>query len=224
MSMVEQEVPLLVAGDKLTRDEFLRRWEAMPAVKFAELIGGIVYMPSPLSRGHGVPDLQVACWLGYYAAFTIGCEAGNNVTWLMQEDSPQPDTYLRLLPSHGGQSGDRGLYPQGAPEFLAEVCVSSTAYDLHQKLELYETAAVREYLALLVREREVRWHCLRDGSFHVAPPDADGVLRSAIFPGLWLDPAALLASDMARVLAVLTQGLNSPEHAEFVTRLAKRQA
>src|ERR1700681_447927 len=117
MSTVEQEIPPLVRGDKLTRDEFLRRWEAMPKVKFAELIGGIVYMPSPLSRGHGVPDTRVACWLGTYAAFTPGCEAANNVTWLMREDSPQPDVYLRLLPEHGGQSRNAGPYAEGAPEF-----------------------------------------------------------------------------------------------------------
>ena len=139
----------------------------------------------------------------------------------MQEDSPQPDVYLRILPARGGQSGDQGLYPQGAPEFVAEICWSSTAYDLHQKLELYQSAGVREYLAVLVREREVRWHRLRDEVFHVVPPDADGVLRSPVFPGLWLDPSALLAGDSARMLTILTQGLNSPQHAEFVSRLAQ---
>ena len=124
MSTVEQEVPPLIAGDRLTRDEFLRRWEAMPKVKFAELIGGIVHMPSPLSRGHAVPDFRVGCWLATYAAFTPGCEGGNNCTWLMREDSPQPDVYLRLLPEHGGQSTNAGPYPEGAPELLAEICLS----------------------------------------------------------------------------------------------------
>ena len=80
---------------------------------------------------------------------------------------------------------------------------------------------MREYLAVLLREGEVRWHRLRDGRFHIVPPDADGLLRSSVFPGLWLDPAALLVGDMARVLNLLTQGLNTPEHAEFVMRLAK---
>ena len=221
MSTVEQEVPPLVAGDKLTRDEFLRRWDAMPKVKFAELIGGVVYIPSPLSRDHGVPDSCVAGWLSYYAAFTIGCEAGNNTTWLMREDSPQPDIYLRLLPEHGGQSETAGPYPQGAPEFLAEICLSSTAHDLHEKFDLYQAAGVREYLAVLVREQEVRWHRLIDGVFRVVAADADGVLRSAVFPGLWLDAGALLAGDMAQVFAVLTEGLNTPEHGEFAARSAR---
>jgi len=221
MSTVEQEVLPLVAGDRLTRDEFLRRWEAMPNVKFAELIGGVVYMRSPLSREHSVLDSRVDNWLGHYAAYTPGCEAGSNGTWLMREDSPQPDVYLRILPEYGGQSGTPGLYPQGAPEFLAEICLSSTERDLHEKFDLYQEAGVREYLAFLVREQEVRWHRLINGVFQVAAADTDGVLRSAVFPGLWLDAGALLAGDMAQVFTVLTKGLNTPEHGEFVARLTR---
>jgi hypothetical protein len=69
----------------------------------------------------------------------------------MQEDSPQPDVYLRILPERGGQSGDRGLYAQGAPELVAEICLSSTAYDLHQKL-----AAISHHPFPAPR-RGVRW-------------------------------------------------------------------
>ena len=115
----------------------------------------------------------------------------------------------------------QGRYAAGAPEFLAEVCVSSTAYDLHQKLDVYQAAGVREYLAGLMREREVRWHRLVGDRFEVAPAPADGVYRSAVFPGLWLDAAALLAGDLARVLATLQRGLTTPEHAAFVERLVK---
>jgi Uma2 family endonuclease len=221
MSTVEQEVPTLVAGDRLTRDEFLRRWEAMPNVKLAELIGGVVYMPSPLSREHSVPDSRVDNWLGHYAAYTPGCEVGSNGTWLMREDSPQPDIYLRLLPEYGGQSATAGIYPQGAPEFLAEICLSSTERDLHEKFDLYQEAGVREYLVFLVPEQEVRWHRLIDGVFRVVAAEADGVLRSAVFPGLWLDAGALLAGDMAQVFTVLTKGLNTSEHGEFAERLAR---
>ncbi len=139
------------------------------------------------------------------------------------EESPQPDTSLRILPEYGGQSRREGEYAAGAPKFLAEVCLSSTAYDLHQKKDVYEEAGVQEYLAVLLREREVRWHRLSAGRFEVVAPPADRVYRSAIFPGLWLDAAALLAGDVARVLAVLHQGIGSPEHEAFVTRLAARR-
>jgi len=103
-------------------------------------------------------DNRVGFWLGYYAVYTPGCEPMNNVTWLMGEDeSPQPDTSMRILPEFGGRrSRVQGRYPQGVPEFLAEVCLSSAAYDLHQKLEMYQTEGVEEYLAVLVREQELR--------------------------------------------------------------------
>jgi Uma2 family endonuclease len=224
MSIVEQAVPELVRGDFLSRDEFLRRWEATPHVKRAELIRGVVYMPSPLSLEHGDTDNHVASWLGVYSAHTPGCRGSSNATWLMGEaDAPQPDNSLRLLPEYGGQSRMEGRYAAGAPEFLAEICLSSTAYDLHQKLEVYEEAGVQEYLAVLMREREVRWHRRVGDHFEVVPPPADGIYRSAVFPGLWLDAAALLAGDLARVLAVLHQGLASPEHQAFVQQLAERR-
>lgn len=224
MAVVEQAAPELVTGDYLSRDEFLRRWKATARIKRAELIGGIVYMPSPVSVKHGDAEHHVSTWLGVYEAATPGCRGSDNATWLMgEEDAPQPDTSLRILPEYGGQSHMEGEFAAGAPEFLTEVCVSSTAYDLHQKLDLYQAAGVLEYLAVLMREQEVRWHQLVDGRFEVVPAPADGVYRSAIFPGLWLDAAALLAGDLARVLSVLQHGLNSPEHAQFVAQLAQRR-
>ncbi|HEX5272906.1 MAG TPA: Uma2 family endonuclease [Gemmataceae bacterium] len=214
----------LVRGDCLSRDEFLRRWEAMPDLKRAELIRGVVYMPSPVSWEHGDTEQNVAGWLAVYKAATPGCAGANNATWLMGEDeAPQPDTSLRILPEYGGQSRVEGRYAVGAPEFLAEVCISSAAYDLHQKLEVYEGAGVHEYLAALMREGEVRWHRLTGSHFEVVPVPADGVYRSAAFPGLWLDAAALLRGDLARVLAVLNDGTKSPEHQQFVSQLAARR-
>lgn len=225
VSTVEEALPPLVPGDFLSRDEFLRRWEAMPNLKRAELIGGVVYMPSPLSWEHGDTEQNVATWLGVYKAATPGCAGANKATWLMgKKDAPQPDTCLRILPEYGGQSGMRGRYASGAPEFVAEVCISSTAYDLHQKFEVYQRAGVQEYLAVLMREREVRWHRLTRRRFKVVAAPADGVFRSEVFPGLWLDAAALLEGDLARVLAVLQKGIDSAEHKAFVERLARRRA
>jgi Uma2 family endonuclease len=196
----------------------------MPHIKRAELIGGVVYLPSPLSWSHGSTENDASTWLGVYKAATPGCAASNNATWLMEEDeAPQPDLSLRILPEYGGQSRREGLYSAGAPEFLAEVCLSSTAYDLHQKLEVYQQNGVLEYLAVLLREREIPWHRLVGTQFEVTPAPADGVYRSAIFPGLWLDAPALLRGDLARVLAVLNQGLGSPEHQAFIEQLAARR-
>jgi len=224
MATVEEAIAPLVPGERLTRDEFFHRYEAMPHVKKAELIGGIVYMPSAVSRDHGTQDNRLSTWLGMYAAFTAGCEAADNSTWLMLDDAPQPDSDLRILPEYGGASTTQGRYAAGAAEMVAEVSLSSTDIDLGEKRELYRSAGVREYVVLLVAQRELRWYRLVDDAYQLLPVPADGILRSHVFPGLWLDVAALLNGDMTRVLNVLREGLQSAEHVEFVARLAQRRA
>jgi Uma2 family endonuclease len=220
MLTVAQRVPPLAAGDKLTRKEFLRRWEADPKLKRAELIGGIVYMPSPLSFDHAEMDSPLGAIFWLYKAHTRGTATGHAATTLMLRDAPQPDDYLRVLPEYGGQCSVKGKYLRGAPELIGEICLSNAAYDLHQKLDLYEAAGVREYVAVLLYEQEIRWHRRAGKRFKLLKPSSDGILRSVVFPGLWIDPHALLADDTARVLAVLQQGLDSPEHADFVKQLA----
>lgn len=241
MASVSEDIAPLVAGDKLTREEFLRRWEAMPELKRAELIGGIVYipsdpltvvgengravyMPSPLSMEHADRDFELGHWVGHYVLHTPGCKAGHAATWLMLEDAPQPDINLRILPEYGGQSRVHGLFGKGAPELATEVSLSSTSHDLHQKLELYQEAGVQEYLCALLREKEVRWHQLVDGAYQLLPCSGNGIIRSIQFPGLWLNVPAFLAGDMAQVLRTLDEGLRTPEHAQFVARLAAKRS
>ena len=65
-------LPPLEDGDHLTRAEFERRYDAMPHLKKAELIEGVVYMPSPVSLRHWRPDGRIHTWLGYYSARTAG--------------------------------------------------------------------------------------------------------------------------------------------------------
>ncbi|MBI3823121.1 MAG: Uma2 family endonuclease [Planctomycetes bacterium] len=218
------DAPPLQPGDHLTRAEFLRIWEQHPEIKFAELIGGIVYMPSPLTRLHGVTDHLAATWIGVYNAYTPGTEAGSNATTMLAGDeTPQPDDYLRILPECGGQSRNIGKYVGGSPEFIAEISVSSASYDLNQKLELYERSGVLEYVAILMREQEIRWHRLGAKGYKLVAPTEGNIWKSRVFPGLWLDGIAMLDRDAAKVLAVLQQGLQSPEHAAFVKKLAKRK-
>jgi Uma2 family endonuclease len=221
---IAESPPPLVAGDKLTLEEFLERWEAMPRLKRAELIGGIVYMPSPVSPRHGSADSFVGLWLGTYAAYTPGCYALTNTTTRLLGDAPQPDVQLRLSPEVGGEAQDEEGEASGPPELAAEVCVSRSSYDLHQKYDLYQAAGVPEYLAVLMHEKEVRWHRLVEGSYQRMPQPQDGVLRSVVFPGLWLNVQALLAGDGAQLLATLHQGLQSSEHTAFMAELARRRA
>jgi Uma2 family endonuclease len=215
--------PPLCDGDRLSLDEFLRRWELLPDLKHAQLLDGIVYMASPVSNKHSSLHSYFVTWLGTYQARTPGCETLTEGTVLMgKNDAPQPDIALRILPGFGGQSRDEGPCLAGAPELIVEVAASSRARDLGPKSQLYLQAGVREYLTALVDEerlvrREFHQHAWRD-----IPADSAGILHSRAFPGLWLDAPAMWRRDLARVLDVLGQGMASAEHAEFAQSLAVR--
>lgn len=222
MTATDTAVEPLIAGDQLTREEFLDRWEAMPELKFAELIGGTVFMPSPLRPEHARSDADITYVLRHYAVHTPRCDVGSNSTWLMLADSPQPDCYLRIDERCGGSSWMGERYLEGAPELVAEVCLSSSSYDLNQKKALYEAAGVAEYLALLVARRELRWFRLVGKEYQQVPVPPDGIIRSLVFPGLWLDVGALLDGDMLKVIEVLERGLATPQHGEFVERIRQK--
>jgi Uma2 family endonuclease len=215
-------IPPLEPGDRLTRAEFERRYEAMPHLKKAELIEGVVYMPSPVRhRQHGRPHARLIGWLINYEAGTPGVETADNSTIRLDLDNePQPDAALFIDSARGGQvriSPDD--YILGAPELAAEVSASSASYDLHAKLHVYRRNEVKEYLVWRVLDRQVDWFILRADRYERLAPDAQGRLRSETFPGLWLDVAALLGGDLAAVLAGVQQGLASSEHAAFVAHL-----
>lgn len=213
--------PGLINGQRLTVDEFLRRWEELPDLKHAELIDGVVYLPSPLSREHARRHGRVAAWLSQYADATPGCEYGIEGTWLMTGSSPQPDVCLRILPAYGGQSVDEGLYCAGAPELAVEISGSSIEIDLGPKLELYQRAGVREYITVEIAGQRIAWRVLEGAAYAAQAVPPDGILRSQVFPGLRLDVAAFWADDAARLRAALDVGLASEEHHQFVERLAK---
>jgi Uma2 family endonuclease len=139
-------------------------------------------------------------------------------------NEPQPDALLRLEPSAGGTSrvGPDG-YIEGAPELIAEVAASSAAYDLHDKKDAYQRCGVQEYLVWQVYDRRIDWWELREGVYQPLPADEQGIVASRVFPGLWLQRAALLAGDMATVLAVVQQGVGTPQHMAFVARLRSEE-
>jgi len=213
------KAPVLEAGDRLTRDEFERRYGELPHVKKAELIEGIVYMPSPLrAKAHGKPQAHLATWLGNYESETPGVEMFDNSTVRLDLDNePQPDLTLIITPDKGGQTGfSDDDYIEGAPELVVEIVGSSRAYDLHQKKGAYRRNGVREYLAWITDEQRVIWWQLLKGEYQEILPDTQSILRSAVFPGLWLDSNALLRGDLKAVLSLLRQAIGSPEHRAFL--------
>lgn len=215
-------VPQLQNGDQLHSREFLRRYDRMPLVKKAELIEGVVFMGSPVSVRHARPDAIVIGWLAAYAAHTPGTEALANVTVILDsENTVQPDSLLRLLPARKGRTKEtEASLISGPPELIAEIAASSASIDAHNKLAAYRRNGVTEYLLWRVDEDRFDWLHLVDEEYVAAEPDAQGVLRSRVFPGLQVSLAALLAFDSARMLASLREGLASPAHAEFVRSLA----
>lgn len=220
-ALQREAIPPLESGDRLTRDEFERRYRAMPERVKAELVEGVVYVASPVSEFHSVPHFDLIGWLAVYRAATPGVIGGDNGTIRLDLDNePQPDVHLRLRPESGGRAKvDPDGYVAGAPELVCEIAASSASYDLNFKLNAYRRNGVLEYLVWRTFDVGFDWFTLRGGAYERLLPGPDGILRSEIFPGLWLEPQALLRGDLAEVLRVVQQGTATPEHAAFVQRL-----
>ena len=200
-------------GDRLSRREFERRYLAMPKVKKAELIEGKVYMASPVRIIHGQPHAYIMTWLGVYCAATPRTQFADNTTVRLDTDNePQPDALLRI---EGGQSQiDVDDYVRGAPELIVEIATSTASYDLQEKLQVYRRNGVQEYLVWQVSDRIFDWFRLQDGEYIKLQPD-ENIIKSEVFPGLWLAIDSLLNYDLAKVIATVQQGLATKEHRDF---------
>jgi len=220
-------VPPLEHGDCLSRDEFERRYEAMNDGRKAELIEGEVFMPSPTRHlRHGRPQGLFAAWLAEYWTRTPGTDfsVGGSVR-LDLENEPQPDGVLFIVPECGGQafiSGDD--YIEKAPELVGEIAASTASIDLNRKFRVYQRNGVREYVVWRVLDDAIDWFVLEQSRFVPLAPNAPGHYQSRVFPGLWLDPLAMVRGDLKTVLAVLEKGIASPEHAKFVAKLEAKKA
>ncbi len=225
-SSIEETIPELEAGDRLTRREFHRRYTAMPNLKKAELIEGAVYMSSPVKLNHSEYTYLLSGWLCWYSTMTPGLQGSDNGTVILDEDNePQPDVFLRISEEYGGQSWrDENGYLEGAPELVVEVASSSVSYDLHGKKNLYRRNGVKEYIVWRVKDQQLDWFSLQEGAFVQLAPDANGMIESTVFPGLRLAVSALLSGDMQTVLAELQKGIASPAHQSFVESLQNKKA
>jgi Uma2 family endonuclease len=212
-------IPHLESGDRLSRHEFERRYQAMPHVNKAELIEGVVYMPSPVHfSAHGQPHAFIITWLGTYCAATPGVKLGDNATVRLDPDNEvQPDALLRLAENRNGRSHiSADDYVEGTPELVVEIAASSASVDLHDKKKVYRRNGVEEYLVWQIYDGRIVWFYLENDEYKELAPDEQGVVRSRVFPGLWLAVQALLNEELATVLHVLQEGLQSPEHAAFM--------
>jgi Uma2 family endonuclease len=219
--------PPLESGDRLRRAEFERRYEAMPWVKKAELVEGVVYMGSPVrQKSHGKPHSIVIGWLLTYVAATPGVDIGDNATVHLDLDNePQPDALLRIEPEAGGHSRiSEGDYIEGPPELVVEIAASSASYDLHDKLHAYRRNMIQEYVVWRIYDQQIDWWELHEGEYQPLTADENGILHSHVFPGLCLNILALLRGDIAGVLATQQRALNHEDHAAFVARLTGKDS
>jgi Uma2 family endonuclease len=216
----KKTIPVLENGDRLTQAEFEHRYHAMPHLKKAELIERIVYMASPLRiTQHGEPHASIIGWLMLYKASTSGVQLGDNCTVRLDTDNePQPDALLRI--EVGGQSKiSEDGYVEGAPELIAEVAASTVSIDMHDKLKVYRRNQVQEYIIWRFQDGDLDWFRLTEGKYIPLLPDESGIIKSEVFPGLWLDKQALLEGNLGKVIEIVQQGLTTDEHENFVKLL-----
>jgi Uma2 family endonuclease len=211
----------LVEGQRLDQPTFHALYEAMPPGTQAELIDGVVHMPSPVGLEHGKARVPVIVWLSYYAENLPGVEAMDNATTIIGwKSEPQPDGLLRILPEYGGRTWNEGGYVHGAPELVVEVAKATRYVDLGPKQDDYQRAGVMEYVVRAIDPHELYWYNLEHGTLVRRPIDDDGLYRSTVFPGLWLEPAALLSGDTRCLRDVVDLGCATADHAAFVARLS----
>lgn len=215
-------IPPLENGDRLTREEFHRRYEAMPENIKTELINGVVYILPPVRvEKHGKPHSRIiGCLFNYYVA-TPGIEAADNSTLRLDfNGEPQPDAMLWISEDYGGNAFVTDTdYLEGSPELIVEISSSTVSYDLQDKKDAYERNGIREYIVWRVLDNAIDWFALENGKYLKLSPDKNGVVESRVFAGLRLNIKALLSNDLPQVLADLQNGLNSTAHQEFIENL-----
>lgn len=206
MVILKPPAPFLESGDRLTRAEFHRRYLARPDIKRAELIDGVVYVPSPTRWSyHDDQATAMVAWVAAYAARHHGVHAGSTATLFLEGDNEvQPDAFLFKVDADGpGARVNEQGYIEGAPQLVVEVAASTVSYDLHDKMDVYRRNGVHEYIVWRVLDAMIDWYRLRGDEYEWVEPDDDGVIASAVFHGLRLHVPKLLAGDVAGVLAEL---------------------
>lgn len=220
-----EAVARLLPGTRMSRDAFHELYRLTPEKFKAELIEGVVYVSSPVHIRHSRPHLRIAHWLGCYLDETPGVDAFDNTTSILSSESePQPDACLIVLPEFGGQVRfQNDQMPEGPIDLIVEIANASEEIDLGVKKTVYQNAGVREYLVVLAKSENIRWFHLRKNGYGELHPDREGIHRSIVFPGLWLDPRGLFSQSTHALRRAIEAGLASPEHAAFIAELKSRR-
>lgn len=215
-----RHVPYLRPGDRLSAKEFERRFDATPDLKKAELIDGVVYVPPPQNEWIGSAQFALAGLLGIFYFHTPPVQGAiRGMLRLDDRNRLQPDVYLYIRAENGGRiRTDADGFMINGPELAADI-VGPDRHEPSAKIEPYRRYGVQEFIVWRVMERSIEWHALHGERYEAVQPDANGVLRSREFPGLWITTKPLIEGDMSSAAGILNDGLASAEHASFVRRL-----
>ncbi|MEM9587177.1 MAG: Uma2 family endonuclease [Planctomycetota bacterium] len=215
----------LEPGDRMNATEFRRRDSVTSDRYKTELIEGVVHMAAAVRVEHGRCQGLIAGLLNEYCSETPGTDTAADATARLDEaNEPQPDVSAFIVAECGGRTRiDDDGYLVGGPELLVEVSHATDAVDRGIKRRVYELHGVAEYAVWRIGLGLIEWYRLRDDQLVLTPPDDDGVYRSNVLPGFWLNVAAAVAINRVAVLETLRQGLASPQHATFVDHLARYQ-
>ena len=220
-STPQEDFPLLKEGDRLTQQEFHKRYMQMPEVMKAELIEGVVTMPSPISvEYHTYPQGDLGWWIASYYLKTPHVRGGPNGSIILNENNElQPDLLMHIESAAGGNASlNEEGFLIGAPELVIEVSHTSSSIDMGPKMKAYQSNGVAEYLIWKVKEKEIQWLALKDGNYSQLPIERD-LLKSEVFPGLWLNVSALFKQELEQVEATLRSGMESEAYLNFVKEL-----
>jgi Uma2 family endonuclease len=214
--------PWLLNGDHLTVPEFERRYEALAEDERFELIEGIVVMSPPISSEHGKANSMLDWLLRHYSAATPRTAVAVNTSIRMDgKNEYQPDIMLWIESGSRARMAAGGGALEGRPELVAEIALSSSSYDRHEKKAVYQRNQVPEYIIWEVMDARIEWFMLENGEYALSTGRADGVHCSRIFPGLWLNLRALLDGDNKKAIGALNRGIQSAAHKALVKQLAK---
>lgn len=213
----------LVTGSFMSRDEFMKAYEAFPDDTSFELIEGIVQMASPVHSGHQRCEKILSRILDRFELETPGIEYLCEQTLHLGDDTTlEPDLLARVLPHFGGKCLDTpDGFLSGPPELVIEVSGSSLTNDLNRKRRVYARFGVREYLVFDLADHVCRWFDLTTST--ELEIDIDHICRLKSMPGCWLAIDAIFNDDFRQSIPVIQAGLASPEHRAFVEELARRR-
>jgi Uma2 family endonuclease len=167
---------------RMTEEEF-ERWALAERVR-AEWVEGEVVLMSPVSYEHtDIFEWMLSLMKFFAAKHKLGEVHGSEYMSRLKGRRRLPDIFFAA-------TGREGLFTRnyfdGAPDLIVEIVSrDSQNRDRRDKYLEYQSNGVREYWIIDPLSQSTEFYELRDGKY-VAIPEENGILRSKVFTGFWL--------------------------------------